>query len=310
MSPFLDPWEAVAFVGTVLFVGVYAAEVLDRFVGLFVSGTRFRWPTVLASPWHDASLLLIQRRTDTERPDAQAWALAPALLAGLAAVGIAVVPFDADLAAADIGSGFVLFAAAVAFVMVAVYLHGWSANSTFSLVGGYRFIAAALSFQIPFLLALLATALPAESLAVGEIVRAQEGLWNVVRQPLGLPLYLVVAAGVTFWGPLNFPDAADLGGGTTLEVSGPARLLWLVARASMLVAVAVMGAAAFLGGWLGPILPGPLWMALKTLLLLFVLILARHLIVRVRLEHFVVVAWTVLIPLALIDVFVSGVLLL
>jgi NADH-quinone oxidoreductase subunit H len=310
MSPFLEPWEAVAFVGTVLFVGVYAAEVLDRLVGLVVSGTRPRWPTVLASPWHDAALLLIQRRTDTERPDAQAWALAPALLAGLAAVGIAVVPFDADLAAADIGSGFVLFAAAVAFVMVAVYLHGWSANSTFSLVGGYRFIAAALSFQIPFLLALLATALPAESLAVGEIVRAQEGLWNVVRQPLGLPLYLVVAAGVTFWGPLNFPDAADLGGGTTLEVSGPARLLWLVARTSMLVAVAVMGAAAFLGGWLGPILPGPLWMALKTLLLLFVLILARHLIVRVRLEHFVVVAWTVLIPLALIDVFVSGVLLL
>jgi NADH-quinone oxidoreductase subunit H len=310
VSPFLEPWEAVAFVGAVLVVGVYAAEVLDRFVGLVVSGARIWWPTVLASPLHDASLLLIQRRTDTERPDAQAWALAPALLAGLAAVGIAVVPFDADLAAADIGSGFVLFAAAVAFVMVAVYLHGWSANSTFSLVGGYRFIAAALSFQIPFLLALLATALPAESLSVGEIVRAQEGLWNVVRQPLGLPLYLVVAAGVTFWGPLNFPDAADLGGGTTLEVSGPARLLWLVARAAMLVAVAVMGAAAFLGGWLGPILPGPLWMALKTLLLLFVLILARHLIVRVRLEHFVVVAWTVLIPLALIDVFVSGVLLL
>jgi NADH-quinone oxidoreductase subunit H len=310
VSPFLEPWEAVAVVGAVLVVGVYAAEVLDRFVGLVVSGARIWWPTVLASPLHDASLLLIQRRTDTERPDAQAWALAPALLAGLAAVGIAVVPFDADLAAADIGSGFVLFAAAVAFVMVAVYLHGWSANSTFSLVGGYRFIAAALSFQIPFLLALLATALPAESLSVGEIVRAQEGLWNVVRQPLGLPLYLVVAAGVTFWGPLNFPDAADLGGGTTLEVSGPARLLWLVARAAMLVAVAVMGAAAFLGGWLGPILPGSLWMALKTLLLLFVLILARHLIVRVRLEHFVVVAWTVLIPLALIDVFVSGVLLL
>lgn len=310
MSPFLEPWEAVAFVGAVLVVGVYAAEVLDRFVGLVVSGARFGWPTVLVSPLHDASLLLIQRRTDTERPDAQAWALAPALLAGLAAVGIAVVPFDADLAAADIGSGFVLFAAAVAVVMVAVYLHGWSANSTFSLVGGYRFIAAALSFQIPFLLALLATALPAESLSVGEIVRAQGDLWNVVRQPLGLPLYLVVAAGVTFWGPLNFPDAADLGGGTTLEVSGPARLLWLVARAAMLVAVAVMGAAAFLGGWLGPILPGPLWMALKTLFLLFVLILARHLIVRVRLEHFVVVAWTVLIPLALIDVFVSGVLLL
>jgi NADH-quinone oxidoreductase subunit H len=308
VSGYLQPPMAVLFVGVVLAVGVYAVGVIDRIVARAVSGEG--GSTGFGAPLRDVCLLLIQSRGDTERPDAQAWALAPALLAALAAVGIAVVPFDADLAAADIASGFVLFAAAVAFVMVAVYLHGWSANSTFSLVGGYRFIAAALSYQIPFLLALLGTALPAESLSVGEIVRSQEGLWNVIRQPLGLPLYLVVAAGVSFWGPLNFPDAPDLGGGTTLEVSGPSRLLWSVARAAMLVAVAVMGAAAFLGGWLGPLLPGPLWMALKSLLLLVVLMVARHLIVRVRLERFVVVAWTVLIPLALVDVFLTGVLIL
>jgi len=310
VTGYLQPWAAVGFVGAVLLVGIYAVAVLDRLIGNAVSGTSTRFATELASPLRDASLLLLQRRTESERPDAEAWALAPALLAGLAAVGVAVVPFDSGLAAADIESGFVLFAAAVAFVMVAVYLHGWSANSTFSIIGGYRFVAAALSYQIPFLLALLATALPAESLAVGEIVRAQEGLWNVVRQPLGLPLYLVVAAGVSFWGPLNFPDSAELGGGTRLEVSGVARLMWLVARSAMLVAVAVMGAAAFLGGWLGPILPGPVWMALKTLVLLLVLTIARHLIVRVRLERFVVVSWAILIPLSLVDVFASGVLLL
>ena len=311
MSGSLQPWAAVLFVGAVLSVGVYAVGVIDGLIAGAVSARRgAKTSTPFVAPVRDASLLLVQRRTDTERPDAQAWALAPALLAGLAAVGIAVVPFDADLAAADIGSGFVLFAAAVAFVMVAVYLHGWSANSAFSIVGGYRFIASALSYQIPFLLALLATALPAESLSVGEIVRAQEGLWNVVRQPLGLPLYLVVAAGVTFWGPLNFPDAPELGGGTTLEASGSARLLWSVARAALLVAIAVMGAAAFMGGWLGPVLPGPVWMSVKTLLLLAVLVLVRHLIVRVRLERFVIIAWTVLIPLSLADVFLTGVLIL
>jgi len=310
VSAFLEPWAAVLFVAAVVGLGVYALAVMDRLVARSFSGGTSTTSAAFLTPVRDACLLLIHRRTDTERPDAQAWALAPALLAGLAAVGIAVVPFDSDLAAADIDSGFVLFAAAVAFVMVAVYLHGWSANSTFSMVGGYRFVAAALSYQIPFLLALLATALPAESLSVGEIVRAQESVWNVVRQPLGLPLYLVVAAGVSFWGPLNFPDTPDLGGGTMLEVSGPARLLWSVARAAMLVAVAVMGAAAFLGGWFGPVLPGPLWMSLKTLFLLFVLIVVRHTIVRVRLERFVLIAWTVLIPLALVDVFVSGLLIL
>ena len=310
MSGSLDPWTAVAFVGAVVAIGVYVVEVLDRIVARTISREHSALSTAFIAPAREAALLLIQSSTATERPDAQAWALAPALLAGLAAVGVAVVPFDADLAAADMASGFVLFAAAVALVMVAVFLHGWSANSAFSIVGGYRFIASALSYQIPFLLALLATALPAESLSVGEIVRAQDGLWNVVRQPLGLPLYLVVAAGVTFWGPLNFPDAPDLSGGTMLESSGTSRLLWRVARSAMLVAVAVMGAAAFLGGWLGPALPGPLWMALKSLFLLLILMLVRHLIVRVRLESFVVVAWTILIPLALIDVFVSGVLIL
>ena len=142
------------------------------------------------------------------------------------------------------------------------------------------------------------------------IVEAQEPLWNVVRQPLGLPLYLVVGLGVSFWGPLNLPDAADLAGGTSVEDAGPARLLWGVARSSMLVAVAAMGAASFLGGWFGPVLPGPVWMILKTLALLAIIVVAGHVLARVRIESFVIVAWVVLIPLALLNVFVSGALLL
>ncbi|CAN5596820.1 hypothetical protein BH24ACT26_BH24ACT26_05920 [soil metagenome] len=310
MRPYASPWIAPALVGAALAAGVYVVAVLDQLLAAWVSGAPTQTGRALLAPIRRTAVLLLQRRSDTERPDAEAWALAPALLAGLAAAGLAVVPLDRDLAAADAAAGFVLFAASVAFVMVAVFLHGWSANSTFSVLGGYRFVAQALSYQIPFLLALLATALPAESLAVGDIVESQRSLWNVVRQPLGLPLYLVVGIGVTFWGPLNLPDSADLAGGTTLEVSGTPLLLWRVARAAMLVAVAAMGAAAFLGGWLGPWLPGPLWVVLKTLLLLMVLVAARHLLARVRLERFVVVAWTLLIPLALVDVFVSGVFLL
>lgn len=304
------PIVAAVLIGVILVAGSYATAVLDRMLAGVVARKGMSWRDSLIEPVRTACLLLVQRPRVTERPDAQAWALAPALLAGLAAVGMAVVPLDQDFAVADTGAGFVLFAAAVAFVMVAVYLHGWSANSTFSLIGGYRFVAQALSYQIPFLLALLATALPAESLAVGDIVAAQEPLWNVVRQPAGLPLYLVVAMGVSFWGPLNLPDAADLAGGTTVEISGVARFAWRLARASMLFATAAMGASAFLGGWLGPWLPGPVWLAVKTLGLIVVLIGLRHLVARARLQQFVVIAWTVLIPLSLVNIFVSGVLVL
>ena len=198
----------------------------------------------------------------------------------------------------------------MAMVMVAVDLHGWSANSVFPLIGGYRFVAQALSYEMPLALVLIAAALPAESLSVGAIVRSQMGAWNVVRQPLGLPIYLVTGLGLAFWGPLGFPDSADLAGGTRAELSGASLLAWSAARSAVLVAVAAMGAAAFLGGWLGPWLPGAVWMVLKTLALLVVLLTTGHLVARVRLEQFVVVAWTVLIPLALVDTFVSGLLAL
>jgi NADH-quinone oxidoreductase subunit H len=295
---------AVAAVGLALIAGVYAVAVLDEVAARLVAGSRVA-PAVVA-PARRAALLLLQEPRATEHPDGSAWALAAALLGALAAGAVVVVPLAPGVAVADVPGGIVLFGAAMALVMVAVYLHGWSANALLPLVGGYRFVAQALSYEMPLALVLIAAALPAESLAVGEIVRAQADVWNVVRQPLGLPLYLVATAGLAFWGPLALPDAADLAGGTAAEVSGPALLAWRVARAAVLVAACAMGAAAFLGGWHGPLLPGPVWVVLKTLALVAVVVAAGHLLARVRLERFVVVSWAVLIPVALVDVFASG----
>lgn len=306
MRAYASPAAAIVAVGGALLAGVYLVAVMDRLIGALVAGGMRRWAHLLAEPAQSAALLLLQQRRTTERPDAPAWALAPALLAGLAAVALAMVPLDRDLVAADPATGFVVFSAAVALVMIAVYLHGWSPNSAFALHGAYRYGAQALSFQIPFLLAMLATAIPAESLSIVDIVAAQEPLWNVIRQPAGLPLYLVVGVAVSFWGPLNLPDGADLAGGSSVEDAGLDRLLWQGARAAMLVAVAAMGAAAFLGGWWGPWLPGPAWVLLKTVALLTVLVASGHVLARVRIERFVVVAWVLLIPLALLNVFVSG----
>lgn len=310
MREFASPPLAVGAVGLALVLGIYVTAVLDRSMFARVAYGNWRLAQALAGTLATAALLARQTRRTTERPDAAGWAIAPALLMGLAAVALAMVPLAPDTVAADPSTGFVVFSAAVVFVMIAVFLHGWSPNSAMALHGAYRFGAEALSLQIPFLLAMLATALPAESLSIVDIVIAQESLWNVVRQPLGLPIYLVIGLAVSFWGPLNFPDASDLAGGTSIEDSGIARLLWRSARLAMLVAVAAMGAAGFLGGWYGPVLPGALWMILKSLLLLSLLIAAGHLVPRIPIERFVVTAWVVLIPLALVNIFVSGAILL
>lgn len=312
MSPWAATATGVAALGVILVLGAYAAAALDEAIGSVVAGDGLRWRRALALPARRAAGLLLQRRSVTERPDEETWALAPALLGGLAAAAAASIPIAPGVGLADVPEGIVLFGAAMALVMVAVFLHGWSANSPFPLVGGYRFIAVALSYEMPLALVLIGAALPAESLSVGEIVRSQSGMWNVVRQPLGLPLYLVAGLGLAFWGPLSLPDGADLAGGTRAETSGVQLLAWQLARHAVLATVAAMGAAAFLGGWLGPPLPGPAWLeglvwtGLKALALLTVLIACGHLVPRIRIERFVVIAWAVLIPLALVDVFVAG----
>jgi NADH-quinone oxidoreductase subunit H len=307
---FASPPLAVGAVGVALVLAVYVTAVLDRSAYSRIAYGSWGLRQAITGPLATAALLTRQARRTTERPDATGWAIAPALLIGLAAVALAMVPLAPNTVAADPSTGFVVFSAAVVFVMIAVFLHGWSPNSAMALHGAYRFGAAALSFQIPFLLAMLATALPAESLSIVDIVVAQESVWNVVRQPLGLPIYLVVGLAVSFWGPLNFSDASDLASGTSIEDSGIARLLWRSARLAMLFAVAAMGAAGFLGGWWGPVLPGAVWMIVKSLVLLGIMIATGHLVPRIPIERFVVTAWAVLIPLALVNIFVSGAILL
>ncbi len=310
MSEPLSLPVAIGTVASLLVSGVYVIAVGDRWMAAAVAGRPSSLRRVLAAPIASAALLIATSRTTTERPDGPGWALAPALLAALAALALAMLPLAPGVAPTDPDTGFVVFSAAIAFVMIAVFLHGWSSNATLPLHGAYRYGAQALSFQIPFLLAMLATALPAESLSLVRIVEAQASLWNVIRQPLGLPLYLVAGLAVTFWGPLNLPDGQDLAGGTSAEDAGIARLLWAGARTAMLVAVAAMGAAAFLGGYHGPVLPGPVWVIVKTLLLLALIVAGGHLFARIRIGQFVLVAWVALVPLALLNVFISGAFLL
>lgn len=298
-------WAAVVGVGVAVAVGAYVTAVVDRAAGALAAGEALR-SNVLSGPVRSLALGLVQSRTTTERPDARAWALAPALYLGVAAAGLAVVPLSKTVVAADVEGGLVLFGAVQALAVIPVFLNGWSSNSVLPLIGAFRFIAQALSYEMPNLLALLSVSVPASSLALDDIVASQAGLWNVVRIPLGLPLFLFAAAGLAFWGPVNLPDGADLAGGTRAETSGMHLVAWQAGRATMLVATAAMGAAAFLGGWLGPGLPGWAWMILKTLALLVALVATRHVAGRVRPERYVVVSWAVLIPLALANVLIAA----
>ena len=299
----------VAAVGAALAflaAGTYVTAVLERLAGSLVARGTLRPIAALTAPLYDAALLVTQQPSSTERPDRQTWVLAPALLAGLAAMMLAPVPLTAAWAVADTPHGILLFGAAAALVIVPVFLQGWSPNSVFPLVGAYRMLSQGLSYMIPLALALIAAVLPAESLSIGAIVVDQGGLWNVVRMPLGLPVYVAAAAGLAFYGPLSLPAGPQLAGGIELEAAGVDLLSWRAAQRAVLVAASAVGASVFLGGWQGPLLPGTVWLALKTAALLAVFAGARHFVPLLRPEQFVTFGWVVLLPLSLVNVFVTG----
>lgn len=289
-----------------LIAGVYVVAVVDRLAMLRVAGRGPGLRRAATAPIADAALVVLQQPISTERPDRQTWVLAPALLLGLAAAMLAPVPLSSEWAAADTPHGILVFGAAAALVVVPVFLQGWSPNSVFPLLGAYRMLSQGLSYMIPLALALIAAVLPAESLSIGDIVADQGPLWNVIRMPLGLPVYMIAAAGLAFYGPLALPSGADIASGIELEVSGIDLLSWRVAQNAVLVAASAVGASAFLGGWQGPLLPGPLWLALKTLLLLVAYVVVRHLVPRLRPQQFVTFGWVILLPLSLLNIFVTG----
>ena len=108
MREFASPPFAVGAVGLALILGVYVTAVLDRSMYARVAYGNWRLAQALTGPLTTAALLARQTRRTIERPDAAGWATAPALLMGLAAVALAMVPLAPDTVAADPSTGWIL----------------------------------------------------------------------------------------------------------------------------------------------------------------------------------------------------------
>jgi NADH-quinone oxidoreductase subunit H len=261
------------------------------------------------SPWPDVARLLVQRRRTTTAPDALLWRTGGAGLLVAAALMVAVVPMG-DGVVADLPVGVVWFNAMDVLLWAFVWLAGWGAAGALSLVGGYRFLAQALAYELPLMFALVAPAVAAASLDVREVVAAQAGLWHVVEMPVAFGVYLLSVAAFSLWGPFAAPAARELGGGVLAELSGVDRLLVLAGRHALLAAGSAFAVPLFLGGGAGPLLPGWTWQLVKTLAVLLVLVAVRRRLPLVRPERFAEVGWVVLIPLTLLQLLITSLVVL
>jgi NADH-quinone oxidoreductase subunit H len=244
-----------------------------------------------------ARLLIAQRRR-TVAADGLLSTLGGAALPVAALLAAVVLPLG-ERPVANLSIGVVWFNAMEVVAWAAVWLVGWSANSAFSLVGGYRFVAQGLAYELPHMFAIITAALAAESLRVTDIVEAQRDLWFVLLMPAAFVAYLLSAAAMAFWGPFDAPLSRDVAGGATAELSGVDRLVFAAGRWLLLVVAAAMAVPLFLGGGLGPVLPAWAWVAVKTAAVLALLIWLRHRFPTVRMDRYVEFAWVVLVPLTI-----------
>lgn len=291
-----------------LVVGIAFVAVADAALRALASGRPVGHAMI--QPIVRAAAALAVQRSTTEAPDAFLWSFAPILYFVLAAIGMSVVPFAVGFSVSDFEAGIVLWGACESLTIIAIFLHGWSPNAPLPLIGAYRYVAIGLPAMLVSMFVLIAVALPAQSLSFDAIVASQTETWNAMRHPLGLPLFLVLGLALTFRGPLDYADPADLAGGTSAEDSAPRRLAWQTARHAMLVSFAAVASAAFLGGPLGPWLPGPVWMALKMAGIVVTVLILDILMARTVPERMLGRLWTVFLPLAFLDLAIAGGLLL
>ncbi len=254
-------------------------------------------------PLDETARLMRQRRRTTLAADSLLWRIGGAGLVVVACLKFAVVPLG-QWTLADLAVGIVWFNALDVMVWALVWMIGWGPNSADSLIGGYRFLAQALAYELPLMFALTAPAVAAQSLRVGDVVAAQQGLWFVVWMPIAFAIYCLAVVAFSVWGPFSPAAGADIAGGILAELSGPDRLLVLAGRYALLAAGAAFAVPLFLGGGAGPLLPAWCWVMVKTLILLAALVAIRHRLPHLRADRFVEVGWLILLPAVLLQLLV------
>ncbi len=250
----------------------------------------------LATPFREAARLLRQRRRQPVAADRLLWRIGTGGLLPVALLMVTVVPFG-GWTLFDSPVGVVWFNALDVMLWALVWLAGWGPNAVYPLVGGYRFLAQAVAYELPLMFALVAPPVATGSLRVADVAAAQEDLWFVVWMPVAFGVYALSVVAFSVWGPFGVAGGTDLAGGVLAETSGVDRLLFLVGRHALLVAGAAFAVPMFLGGGAGPLLPGWAWVLVKTLLLTAALVLVRHRVPAIRPDRFLEAAWVVLLPL-------------
>jgi len=271
------------------------------------------------------------------------FAVAPLLLLVPAAMTFAVIPFADDvviagrtivLQVADLNIGILYVFALASLSVYGIVLAGWASNNKYSFLGGIRSSAQMISYELSLGLSVVGLLMIYGTVDLGDIVRGQGALlggavpaWGIVTQPLAALIFLVAVFAETNRLPFDLPEAeSELVQGFHTEYSSSMKFaLFFMAEYMAMVTAGMLVVTLFLGGWQIPWVTtealqaavGPIPAALlqlgaftaKLLALLWLFIWVRWTLPRFRYDQLMQLGWKVFLPLALANVFATGVVL-
>lgn len=277
----------------------------------------------------DAFKLLFKEDIMIKGQDKFLFTIAPAIFFLPSFVFFGLIPFTDQLLAVALPAGALFVFAISSISVVGIVLAGWASNNKYSLLGGMRSAAQAISYEIPLVMAVLAVVLFTGSMNIAQIVQAQSGpFWNwygFLLTPLSLVIFFVAALAEVNRIPFDLPEAeSELVSGYNTEYSGMKFALFFLAEYASLFAMSAFTAAFFLGGYNSPFgflltdllgnqvpvltqlvrqIEMLFWFMMKTYLFIFLAMWIRGTLPRLKPDQLMGFSWKFLIPLSLINIF-------
>jgi NADH-quinone oxidoreductase subunit H len=273
-------------------------------------------PVGILQPLADVGKLISKEHFVPQNALGFLYAIGPALVVLSGVMALAIIPFGnvedgIGLYGIDVSIGILYFFAVGSIAFYGLLLAGWSSGSKYSFLGAMRSAAQLISYEVAMGLSLLGVILMAGSLSLVSIVEAQGEVWYIVPQIVGFFCFMVAGFAETNRTPFDLPEAdAELVQGYMTEYGGMRFGSFLLAEYMEITVVSAIGAAMFLGGYMGPgpAWLDPIWMLLKILALILVFIWVRATVPRVRYDQLMALGWKVLLPVATLNVIVTAVL--
>lgn len=273
---------------------------------------RVGWHGILQSI-ADAVKLLLKEDIRPAGVDKLIWWLAPFFVVVPSVMVFVVIPFGENLIVKDLNVGILYIMAVSSVGVIGIFMAGWGSNNKYSLLGGMRSAAQIISYELPLILSMIVVAMQASSLSMQKIVAAQSGHWYILHPNLMLAfvVYLISATAEVNRTPFDIPEAeSELVSGFHTEYSGMKFAMFFIGEYTNVFIISAIATTLFLGGWHGPILPPVIWFLIKTYGIVFILMWVRWTFPRVRVDQLMGFAWKVLTPISLVNLAITGWLLL